>query len=50
MSLKQAVKMKNCRDMYSGIIEFKKGYQSNLAKDEKELHVDFHGILNRQKN
>jgi len=29
MNLKQAVKMKNCRDMYSGVIEFRKGYQSD---------------------
>jgi hypothetical protein len=40
-------------DLYRGINEFKKGYQSrtNLVKDERDiLLVDLHKILNRWKN
>jgi hypothetical protein len=46
-------KNKNIRDLYSGINEFKRGYQprTNLLKDERSnLLVDPHKILNRWKN
>jgi hypothetical protein len=46
-------KHKNIRDLYRGIIGFKKGYQprNNLVKDENgELLGDSHNILNRRKN
>jgi hypothetical protein len=51
--LEQNNKNKNIRDLYMGINEFKKGYQSrtNLVKDERgDLLVDPHKILNRWKN
>jgi hypothetical protein len=41
------------RDLYRGINEFKRGYQSrsNLVKDENgKLLADSHSILNRRKN
>jgi hypothetical protein len=44
---------KNIRDLYSGINEFKKGYQprTNLVKDERsDLLVDPQKILNRWTN
>jgi hypothetical protein len=43
-------KIKNIRDMYRGINDFKKGYQpkSNIAKDEKgDLVTDCYIILAR---
>jgi hypothetical protein len=46
-------KNKNIRDLYRGINELKKGYQSrtNLLKDERgDLLADPHTILNRWKN
>jgi hypothetical protein len=46
-------KNKNIRDLYRGIIGFKRGYQprNNLMKDENgDLLVDSHSILNRWKN
>jgi hypothetical protein len=46
-------KNKNTRDLYRGINEFKRGYQSinNLVKDENgDLLADSHNILNRWKN
>jgi hypothetical protein len=46
-------KNKNIRDLYRGIHEFKRGYQSrnNLVKDENyDLLADSHSILNRWKN
>jgi hypothetical protein len=46
-------KNKNIRDLYRGIIGFKKGHQprNNLVKDENgDLLVDSHNILNRWKN
>jgi hypothetical protein len=53
MSLNQTGKKKNIREMYSGINEFKKGYQpgTNLVKDEKgDLMPDPHKIANRWMN
>jgi hypothetical protein len=46
-------KNKNIRDLYSGINEFKRGYQrrNNLMEDENvDLLVDSHNILNRWKS
>jgi len=46
-------KIKNIRDLYRGIIDFKKGYQSrnNIVKDEKgDLVADSHSILARWRN
>jgi hypothetical protein len=46
-------KNKNIRDLYRGIIGFKRGYQpkNNLVKDENgDLLADSHNILNRWKN
>jgi hypothetical protein len=46
-------KNKNIRDLYSGINEFKRGYQpkNNLVKDENgDLLADSHNVLNRWKN
>jgi hypothetical protein len=46
-------KNKNIRDLYRGIIGFKRGYQprNNLVKDENgDLLTDSHNILNRWKN
>jgi hypothetical protein len=43
----------NIRDLYRGIIDFKRGYQprSKLVKDENgDLLADSHNILNRWKN
>jgi hypothetical protein len=43
-------KNKNIRNLYSGIIEFKRGYQprNNLVKDENgDLLAHSHNILNR---
>jgi hypothetical protein len=43
-------KNKNIRDLYSGINEFKKGYQprTNMVKEENgDLLADSHSILNR---
>jgi hypothetical protein len=45
-------KIKNIRNIYRGINEFKKGYQSrtDIVKDEKaDLVADFHSILARWK-
>jgi hypothetical protein len=46
-------KNKNIRDLYSGINDFKRGYQprSNLVKDENaDLLADSHNIVIRWKN
>ena len=46
-------KIKNIRDLYRGINDFKKGYQpgTNIIKDEKgDLVADFHCILARWRN
>ena len=46
-------KMKNIRDLYRGINDFKKGYQLryNIVKDEKgNLVADSHSILGRWRN
>ena len=46
-------KIKNIRDLYRGINDFKKGYQprTNIVKDEKgDLVADFHSILARGRN
>jgi hypothetical protein len=46
-------KIKNIRDLYRGINDFKKGYQpkSNIVKDEKgDMVTDFHSILPRWRN
>jgi len=43
-------KIKNIRDLYRGISDFKKAYQprTNILKDEKgDLVTDFHSILGR---
>jgi hypothetical protein len=43
-------KIKNIRDLYRGINDFKKGYQprTNIVKDEKrDLVADSHNILAR---
>ena len=46
-------KIKNIRDFYQGINDFKKGYQprTDIVKDEKgDLVVDSHSILARWRN
>ena len=46
-------KVKNIRDFYRGINDFKKGYQprTNMVKDEKgDLVTDSHSILARWRN
>ena len=46
-------KIKNIRDLYRGIKNFKKGYQPriNIVKDEKgDLVADSHSILARWRN
>ena len=46
-------KIKNIRDFYSGISDFKNGYQprTNIVKDKKgELVTDSHSILARWNN
>ena len=46
-------KIHNIRDLYRGIIDFKKGYQPrcNIVKDEKgDLFLDPHGIVARWRN
>ena len=46
-------KIKNIRDLYKGINDFKKGYQprTNTVKDENgDLVADSHSILARWKN
>ena len=46
-------KIKNIRDLYRGISDFKKGYQlrCNIVKDEKgDLFADSHSILARWRN
>ena len=46
-------KIKNIRDLYSGISDFQKGYQpgaSIVKDDESELVVDSHSILARWRN
>ena len=46
-------KIKNIRDLYRGINDFKKGYQPrcNIVKDEKgNLVADSHGIVARWRN
>jgi hypothetical protein len=51
--LKTNCKNNNIRDLYRGINEFKKGYQtrSNLVRNENgDLHTYSHNILNRWKN
>ena len=46
-------KIKNIRDLYTGISDFKKGHQprTNIVKDEKgNLVADFHSIVARWRN
>ena len=46
-------KIKNIRDLYRGINDFKKGYQprTNIAKDDKgDFIADSHSILARWRN
>jgi len=46
-------KIQNIRDLYRGISDFKKGYQSrcNIVKDEKgDLVADFHSFVARWRN
>ena len=46
-------KIQNIRDLYSGIRDFNKGYQTrcNIVKDEKgDLVADSHGIVARWRN
>jgi len=46
-------KIKNIRNLYSGINDFKKGYQprTNIVKDDKiDLVADSHSILARWRN
>jgi len=46
-------KIKNIRELYRAIIDFKKGYQQriNIVKDEKDdLVTDSHSILARWRN
>ena len=46
-------KIKNIRNLYRGISDFKKGYQPrcNIAKDEKsDLVADSHSIVARWRN
>jgi C4-type Zn-finger protein len=46
-------KTKNIRELYRGIVDFKKGYQprTNIVKDEKgDLVADSHSILARWRN
>ena len=46
-------KIQNIRDLHTGIIDFKKGYQprTNIVKDDKaDLVTDSHSILARWKN
>jgi len=46
-------KIKNIRDLYRGINDFKKGYQTrcNIVKDEKgDLVADSHSIVARWRN
>jgi len=46
-------KIKNIRDLYRGISDFKKGYQprTNILKDKKgDLVADSHSILARWRN
>ena len=52
-NLENNSKIKNIRDLYRGINEFKKGYQprNNIAKDDKgDLVAEFHSILARWRN
>jgi hypothetical protein len=51
--LKTKSKIKNIRDLYGGINDFKKGYQpkTNIVKDEKfDLVADSHSILATWRN
>ena len=53
MELETNSKIKNIRDLYRGINDFKKGYQprTNIVKDEKsDLVADSHCILARWRN
>jgi hypothetical protein len=45
-------KIKNIRELYRGINDFKKGYQpiSNTVKEEDDLITDSHSILARWGN
>jgi len=52
-ALETNIKIKNIRDFYRGISDFKKGYQPriNIVKDKKgDLVTDFHSILVRWSN
>jgi hypothetical protein len=42
-------RIKNVRDLYRGINDFKKGYQprTNIVNDEDDLIADSHSILAR---
>ena len=46
-------KIKNIRDLYRGISDFKKGYwpRTNIVKDEKgDLVADSHSVMTRRRN
>ena len=48
--MKLTVRLKNIRDLYRSISDFKKGYQArtNVVKDEKgDLVADFYSIVAR---
>jgi len=52
-ALKTKSKIKNIRDFYRGISDFKKGYQPkiNIVIDKKgDLVIDFHSVLARWSN
>jgi hypothetical protein len=48
----RAMNVKNIRDLYRGLYEFKRDYQPrcNLLKDENGVLADLDNILNRWKN
>ena len=51
--MKRNSKIKSIRDLYRGIIEFKKGYQprTNIVKEEKiDLVKDSYSIVARRRN
>ena len=53
MNLKLTFKIKNFKDMYKGINDFKKGYQprTDTVKDEKgDLFTNSHSILANRRN
>ena len=53
MNLKLRVKIKNIRNLYRGVRDFRKGNQprTNIVKDEKDdVVIDCHSILARWRN